>query len=423
MEKGFEVRDLAFENLAGAVWNRPGENAEEGLEVLKASMVRQGQLEDIVVRPMGKGIFEVISGHRRIRAAMELGWKTVRARIVEAGDEEARALAFAVNHARKNAGIFWESVECWRRVKAGASVEEVAGALGHSEAWVRRRLRLDFEACQRLKGILDKAGIPVEGVHAHSWMRLGEFSDRNWEWAEGFAERDPKGFRDVLASPSGVSTAMWDDFVKVEGMPWSGATKDAPACAKCPHCSGEVASLFPEFAAAVEHPGCCTHRECAEGKKRVARVMAMAAGKQLAEGRPVYKVEDLPGGVDAWVRVKRESEATVLVVDGGDRSGEWWWARALREVGAGDKGGARTGGTGGTTGTDGTAGTEGTSGTVETGRTGTARPDGDAAVAKARELVRGWVWKLGTCLEGRKWKGVREVVEEMGIWAGMVEGQ
>jgi ParB family chromosome partitioning protein len=67
------------------------------LTELTASLKQSGLLQPILVRRKGDGIFELISGERRWRAAKEAGLKTIQAVIRNCGDEESVVLALVEN--------------------------------------------------------------------------------------------------------------------------------------------------------------------------------------------------------------------------------------------------------------------------------------------------------------------------------------
>ena len=64
---------------------------------LTASLKESGLLQPILVRRKGDGIYELISGERRWRAAKEAGLDTIQAVIRNCGDEESVVLALVEN--------------------------------------------------------------------------------------------------------------------------------------------------------------------------------------------------------------------------------------------------------------------------------------------------------------------------------------
>jgi ParB family chromosome partitioning protein len=69
---------------------------------LAASLKQNGLLQPILVRRKGDGIYELISGERRWRAAKEAGLETIQAVIRNCGDEESIVLALIENLQRED---------------------------------------------------------------------------------------------------------------------------------------------------------------------------------------------------------------------------------------------------------------------------------------------------------------------------------
>ena len=72
------------------------------LNELADSLKQSGLLQPILVRRKGDGIFELISGERRWRAAKETGLETIQAVIRNCGDEESVVLALVENLQRED---------------------------------------------------------------------------------------------------------------------------------------------------------------------------------------------------------------------------------------------------------------------------------------------------------------------------------
>ena len=72
------------------------------LKELTDSLKQSGLLQPILVRRKGDGIFELISGERRWRAAKEAGLETLQAVIRNCGDEESMVLALVENLQRED---------------------------------------------------------------------------------------------------------------------------------------------------------------------------------------------------------------------------------------------------------------------------------------------------------------------------------
>ena len=74
-------------------------NPEE-IDELGKGMAAAGQQEPIVVRLLPNGRYELISGHRRKRAAISIGWVDVEARVVNYSDSEAERATLVQNEGR-----------------------------------------------------------------------------------------------------------------------------------------------------------------------------------------------------------------------------------------------------------------------------------------------------------------------------------
>ena len=72
------------------------------LTELAASLKQNGLLQPILVRRKGDGIYELIAGERRWRAAKEAGLETIQAVIRNCGDEESIVLALIENLQRED---------------------------------------------------------------------------------------------------------------------------------------------------------------------------------------------------------------------------------------------------------------------------------------------------------------------------------
>ena len=71
---------------------------DEKLKMLAEHMGEVGLLEAIIVRKTNRdGIYEILSGHRRVEAAKLLGWTKINARIIAADDMEAVEIVIKSN--------------------------------------------------------------------------------------------------------------------------------------------------------------------------------------------------------------------------------------------------------------------------------------------------------------------------------------
>ena len=64
---------------------------------LRESISRFGLVENLVVRPIGHGLYEVLSGNQRLQILRELGHENIPCVVVELDDAQSRLLSQALN--------------------------------------------------------------------------------------------------------------------------------------------------------------------------------------------------------------------------------------------------------------------------------------------------------------------------------------
>ena len=90
------VVELAVAQLVAAEWN-PNQMDGPMLARLRESISRFGVVENLVVRPTGEGLYEVLSGNQRLQVLRELGHERIPCLVMDLGDAQARLLAHALN--------------------------------------------------------------------------------------------------------------------------------------------------------------------------------------------------------------------------------------------------------------------------------------------------------------------------------------
>ena len=92
-----EVQHLRIDAIVPNRYQPRQTFSPQELAELTASLKQSGLLQPILVRRKGDGIYELISGERRWRAAKEAGLETIQAVIRNCGDEESVVLALVEN--------------------------------------------------------------------------------------------------------------------------------------------------------------------------------------------------------------------------------------------------------------------------------------------------------------------------------------
>ena len=112
----------------------------EDLEGLRDTLLSHGLLQAIVVRPIARGHYELLAGHRRCAAARLAGWKEIRARVQEADDATAEEIVVVENLQRKDLSAIEEARGFGAMLKRGMTQEGLAQQLGVSQPHVANRI-------------------------------------------------------------------------------------------------------------------------------------------------------------------------------------------------------------------------------------------------------------------------------------------
>ena len=115
----------------------------QAIDELAHTMAQAGQQEPITVRYI-KRRFELIAGHRRIRAARSLGWVKIRARIVKRSDPEAEKSVMVHNEGRRENSDFAKALLYARARDKGyaKSQTDIANMFATTQTDVSKRLAM-----------------------------------------------------------------------------------------------------------------------------------------------------------------------------------------------------------------------------------------------------------------------------------------
>ena len=113
------------------------------LAELAASLKQSGLLQPVLVRRKGDGMYELISGERRWRAAREAGLETIQAMIRNCSDEESILLALVENLQREDLNAI-EMARAYQRMmnEFGLTQDIVAQRVGCERSSVANAVRL-----------------------------------------------------------------------------------------------------------------------------------------------------------------------------------------------------------------------------------------------------------------------------------------
>lgn len=164
----------------------------QSLEELANSIKAQGVMQPIVVRPIGKGRYEIIAGERRWRASQQAGLDKIPALVREIPDETAIALALIENIQREDLNPIEEAIALQRlQQEFELTQQQVADAVGKSRTAVTNLLRL-ISLPEDIKVMLARGDL--EMGHARALLGLP-------------AERQAEGARFIVARGLSVRQA------------------------------------------------------------------------------------------------------------------------------------------------------------------------------------------------------------------------
>ena len=142
---------------------------ETALRELADSISAYGILQPLTVRDRG-GVYELVAGERRLRAARIAGLRAVPCLIAEAGEEDAALLALIENLQRRDLDYMEEAAAIARLIRRyGLSQQQAAEKLGKSQPTIANKLRLlrlsaPVIDCLRQYGLTER--------HARTLLRL-----------------------------------------------------------------------------------------------------------------------------------------------------------------------------------------------------------------------------------------------------------
>lgn len=141
------------------------------IESLAESLKTHDQLQPILVRQVD-GRYQLISGERRLRAAIHAGWSKISAQIREADDRLVAELAIVENLQRKDLNPIEKALSFRRYLdEHSCPQDELAGRLKIDRSTVANLLRL-LELPQVVQKAL-QVGLVTNG-HARALLPLGE---------------------------------------------------------------------------------------------------------------------------------------------------------------------------------------------------------------------------------------------------------
>ncbi len=137
------VAELDIETVRPNPYQPRKDFDETALDELAASVRQLGIIQPITVRALGDGLYELISGERRLRASRRAGLKRIPAYVREADTEEMLEMAIVENVQREDLNPVEIALGYQRLMEEiGLTQEQVADKVGKNRSTVANLLRL-----------------------------------------------------------------------------------------------------------------------------------------------------------------------------------------------------------------------------------------------------------------------------------------
>jgi ParB/RepB/Spo0J family partition protein len=276
------VTEISLSNITEGETNPRKSFDKEALAELSASVATHGILQPVLVRPK-RGGFELVAGHRRVRAAKSAALKTIPALIRDLDDKQVLEVQVIENLQREDLHEL-EEAEGYRQLikNYGYTVEELATKVGKSRAYVYARMKLAdlppvakdlFHAGElNASTALLVARIPVKEIAEKAAKEIAK--DHQFDGKMSFRDAQRYVQEECMLQ---LKAAPFDK--KAEDL-----VKDAGPCVKCPKRTGNQPDLFGDVSADV-----CTDPKCFRAKATATFKRELAKGLEAGDREPTKK--------------------------------------------------------------------------------------------------------------------------------------
>lgn len=275
----FRIEELPLSRLRDSPFNT---RSVYHIDDLVDSIKQVGIIQLLTVRPLDAFNFEVLAGHRRIRAAKEAGLKVVPCIVRDLSDIEALELVVIDNlpeslHPLDEAAGFQKLLKSPDRTY---SVEEIAHRIGKTATYVYQRLKLlSLTANAKLAFIQER----VSTAHA---IEIARLTPEQQDKVLCYVIPQYDGQR----APAATELHKWiqrNFYLDLSQAQFDVADADlvpaAGSCLACPKRTGAQPALFAD----IHAHDICTDPACYNGKLRAYGRGLLDANRQSAKPLPI----------------------------------------------------------------------------------------------------------------------------------------
>jgi ParB family chromosome partitioning protein len=191
------LRAIAVESIGPNPWQPRRDFDEAILDSLGDSLVAQGQLQPVIVRPAPKACelhgvhYQLVDGERRLRAARLKKLEYLTAVVREVSDAEMAEMAIVANDQREDLNPI-ERATAYARVlqETGVTQEALGKKLGRSQAYVANAVRLLELPEEWRRKVISRE---MSSSHAKEFLRVAKYPKIVKELAEWVKREDYDG--------------------------------------------------------------------------------------------------------------------------------------------------------------------------------------------------------------------------------------
>lgn len=275
------TKQLPIDKVHESPFNR--RRAWGKLDELAASIKKVGLLEELLARPhpSRKGEYELVFGHRRLRAAKLAELDAVPSKVRLMSDEAVLDAQIIENLQREDVHPLDEAETYEQHIASGKTATEIAARVGKHPSYVHQRLRLltlceDVRAAYADDRITTAVAILIARLPSQTAQieALEDVAATEYEPARTLAEA-----RQIIESSFLLRLAE--------------APFDRTECARCPKRTGNQPELFAD----VNNADTCTDRGCFDAKKAAHFEGLLADAKK--RGLPVLTGKEAVRQIDS----------------------------------------------------------------------------------------------------------------------------
>lgn len=269
---------IPIKRLHPATWNPRQVRNKAADEELRASILDQGVIEPIVVRPHESG-YQVVAGTRRYEQAKGAGLTEIPCMIRQLTDREVLELQTVENSQREDVHPL-EEAEAYRKLRDEhhASPEEIAARVGKSRTWVYTRIALCKLGAPARKAFLEGK---LDASTAMLVARIGDPTQQQAAAAELAKVDNYTGQH--MSYRRAVEYVQSNFMLKLDGCGFkttdAALVPGAGPCSTCAKRTGNQRELFAD----VKSPDVCTDAACFKRKQEAAWAQRAAAAKDAGQ--------------------------------------------------------------------------------------------------------------------------------------------